>query len=67
MEEELIDQEQEGRIEQLDKLLCRLNRADVDPNHADFLEEDGIAQVVIGQLLDMIDNLWDKLEKAKLA
>ena len=67
MEEELIDQEQEGCIEQLDKLLRRLNRADVDPNHADFLEEDGIAQVVIGQLLDMIDNLWDKLEKAKLA
>ena len=34
---------------------------------ADFLEGDGIAQVVVGQLLDTIDNLQDKLKKAKQA
>ena len=67
IEEELIEQEQEGHVEQLDELLHRLNRADVDPSLANFLEGDGITQVVVGQLLDTIDNLQDELEKAKWA
>ena len=48
MEEELAEQEREGRVEELDELLRRLDRADVNPSLADFLEGDGIAQVVIG-------------------
>ena len=43
------------------------DRANVNPSLADFLEGDGIAQVVIGWLLDMIDNLPDELETAKWA
>jgi hypothetical protein len=67
MEEELAEQELEENIGQLGKLLRRLDGADVDPSLTDFLEGDGVAHVVIGRLLNTIDNLRDKLEKAKRA
>jgi hypothetical protein len=66
-EEELAEQGLEENAGQLGELLRRLDGADVDPSLADFLEGDGVAQVVVGQLLDTIDNLRDKLEKAKRA
>jgi hypothetical protein len=37
----------------------------VDPTLGDFLETNKIAQVVIEQLLDTIDDLWKGLKKAK--
>jgi hypothetical protein len=66
-EEELAEQELEENIGQLGELLRRLDGADVNPSLADFLEGDGVAQVVVGRLLDTIDNLQDELEKAKWA
>ena len=67
MEEELVKQEWEEHVEQLDELLHWLDRADIDPSLTNVLEEDSITQVVIRWLLNMIDNLQDKLEKAKQA
>jgi hypothetical protein len=64
-EADLVEQEQEDCAEQLRELLQRLDAADVDPTLADFLETDEIAQVVIGRLLDTIDDLREGLEKAK--
>ena len=52
-----MEQEHEECSGQLRELLQRLDEADVDPSLADFLETDEIVQVVVGQLLDMIDNL----------
>jgi hypothetical protein len=57
--------EQEG--EHLDELLRWLNRVDVDPTLADFMEDDRIAQIVIRQLLDTIDGLQADLDKEKRA
>jgi hypothetical protein len=67
MEGELAEQELEENIGQLGELLHRLNGADIDPSLANFLEGDGVAQVVIGRLLNTIDNLRNELEKAKQA
>jgi hypothetical protein len=67
MEEKLAEQELEENIGQLGELLCWLDGADVNPSLTDFLEEDGVAQVVVGRLLDTIDNLRDELKKAKQA
>jgi hypothetical protein len=64
-EADLVEQEQEDRAEQLRELLQRLDAADVDPTLADFLKTDEIAQVVVGRLLDTIDDLREGLEKAK--
>jgi hypothetical protein len=66
-EEELAEQELEENISKLGELLRRLDRADIDPSLADFLEGDGVVQVVIGRLLDTINNLQDELEKTKWA
>jgi hypothetical protein len=57
--------EQEG--EHLDELLRRLDRVDVDPTLADFMEDDRIAQIVVRQLLDTIDGLQADLDKEKRA
>jgi hypothetical protein len=43
-----------------------LDQADVDPTLAD-LEEDEVAQIVVYQLLDTIDNLRKELEQEKRA
>jgi hypothetical protein len=66
-EEELAKQELEENISQLGELLHWLDGADVNPSLANFLEGDGVAQVVVGRLLNTIDNLQDELEKAKQA
>jgi hypothetical protein len=57
--------EQEG--EHLDELLRRLDRVDIDPTLADFMEDDRIAQIVICQLLDTINSLQADLDKEKRA
>jgi hypothetical protein len=57
--------EQEG--EHLDELLRRLDRVDVNPTLADFMEDDRIAQIVVHQLLDTIDGLQADLDKEKRA
>jgi hypothetical protein len=57
--------EQEG--EHLDELLRQLDRIDVDPTLADFMEDDRIAQIVVRQLLDTIDGLQADLDKEKRA
>jgi hypothetical protein len=57
--------EQEG--EHLDELLRRLDRVDVDPTLADFMEDDRIAQIVVRQLLDTINGLRTDLDKEKRA
>jgi hypothetical protein len=54
---DLVEQEQEEQSEQLRELLHRLNRAEVDPSLANFLEMDEIMQVVVGRLLDTINSL----------
>jgi hypothetical protein len=64
-EADLVKQEWGDHAEQLRELLQRLDAADVDPTLADFLKTDEIVQVVIGQLLDTIDDLREGLEKAK--
>jgi hypothetical protein len=57
--------EQEG--EHLDELLRWLDRIDIDPTLADFMEDDRIAQIVVRQLLDTIDGLQADLDKEKRA
>jgi hypothetical protein len=57
--------EQEG--EHLDELLRWLDRVDVNPTLADFMEDDRIAQIVVHQLLDTIDGLQADLDKEKRA
>jgi hypothetical protein len=57
--------EQEG--EHLDELLRWLDRIDVDPTLADFMEDDRIAQIIVHQLLDTIDSLQADLDKEKRA
>jgi hypothetical protein len=64
-EADLVEQEQEDHAEQLRELLQRLDVADVDPTLANFLKMDEIAQVVIGRLLDTINDLREDLKKAK--
>jgi hypothetical protein len=62
-----LEQEWEESMRQLDELLCQLDRADMDPTLAEFMEEDKIAQVVVCQLLDTIDGLQAELEREKRA
>jgi hypothetical protein len=57
--------EQEG--EHLDELLRQLDRIDINPTLADFMEDDRIAQIIVRQLLDMIDGLQADLDKEKRA
>jgi hypothetical protein len=64
-EADLVEQEQEDCAEQLRELLQRLDVANVDPTLTDFCVTDEIAQVVVGQLLDTINDLREGLEKAK--
>jgi hypothetical protein len=44
-----------------------LDQADVDPTLADFMEEDKVAQIVVCQLLNTIDDLRKELEQEKRA
>jgi hypothetical protein len=62
-----LEQEQEEWEGQLDELLRRLDRADIDPALADFMEEDEVAQIVVRQLLDTINDLRKDLEQEKRA
>jgi FtsZ-binding cell division protein ZapB len=61
-----LEAEREEWEEQLNKLLWRLDQADVDPTLAD-LEENEVAQIVVRQLLDTINNLRKELEQEKRA
>jgi hypothetical protein len=67
LNKEILEQEKEERGQQLNELLRRLDRVDVDPALADFMEEDEVAQIVVRQLLNTIDNLQEELEKEKRA
>ena len=55
-----------ARSEDLATVNERLLRAGIDPAMADFLDQ-GMAQVVIGQLLDTVENLRDSVQRANNA
>jgi hypothetical protein len=53
--------------QQLNELLRCLDQVNINPSLADFMKEDGVACIVVRQLLDMIDNLQQELDKEKRA
>jgi hypothetical protein len=65
--EDILETERDEREGELNKLLKRLDQANVDPALADFMEEDEVVQIIVCRLLDMIDNLREDLEKEKRA